>query len=179
MPSRLHQALIEDTMTEQLVGHVSRDAAAIEGREKARPKRKRGRPRKGAVRPKELSRLERQQDHMTLSCILTSVSVNDRQVAIPLASALSHGGRMTCGFRPIRGAADALKPSPPKPGTNQSSWSLVSNFLNNAHRVSARASHVRGLQDLCRACLDPSLLDERSPAVTGGTATQTCATGDY
>ena len=61
LPSRLHEALIENTMQEQLVGHVSRDATAIEGREKptpkpkqpAKPNRKRGRPRKGEERPKE------------------------------------------------------------------------------------------------------------------------------
>ena len=139
MPSRLHEALITDTMQEQLVGHVSRDATAIEGREKAtpkpqqpakpkpKPKRKRGRPRKGEERPKEPSRLERQQEMtlpemladlpqscavgtkrnakgyqeswigyklhidaadggIPLSCILTSASVNDSQVAIPLAT---------------------------------------------------------------------------------------------
>ena len=52
---------------------LSRDATAIEGREKptakpkqpAKPKRKRGRPRKGEERPKEPSRLQRQQQ-MTL-----------------------------------------------------------------------------------------------------------------
>ena len=135
LPSRLHQALIEDTMAAQLVGHVSRDATAIEGREKAtpkpkqpaKPKRKRGRPRKGEERPKEPSRLERQQQMtltemlddlpqacdvgtkrnakgyqeswigyklhidaadggIPLSCILTSASVHDSQVAIPLAT---------------------------------------------------------------------------------------------
>ena len=55
LPSRLHQALIANTMRDHLVGHVSRDATAIVGREKAtpkpkpaaKPKRKRGRPRKG------------------------------------------------------------------------------------------------------------------------------------
>ena len=35
LPSRLHEALIEHTLQEQLVGHVSRAATAIEGREKA------------------------------------------------------------------------------------------------------------------------------------------------
>ena len=77
LPSRLHEALITDTMQDQLVGHVSRDATAIEGREKAtpkpqqpaKPKRKRGRPRKGEERPKEPSRLERQQE-MTLTEML-------------------------------------------------------------------------------------------------------------
>ena len=135
LPSRLHEALIEHTMQEQLVGHVSRDATAIEGREKAtpkptqpaKPKRKRGRPRKGEERPKEPSRLQRQQrmtltemlDDLPHACdvgtkrnakgykeswigyklhldaadggiplsgILTSASVNDCQVAIPLAT---------------------------------------------------------------------------------------------
>ena len=60
-------------MAEQLVGHVSRDATAIEGRERAtpkpkqpaKPKRKRGRPRRGEERPKEPTRLQRQQQ-MTL-----------------------------------------------------------------------------------------------------------------
>ena len=135
LPSRLHEALIEHTMQEQLVGHLSRDATAIEGREKAtpkptqpaKPKRKRGRPRKGEERPKEPSRLQRQQQMtltemlddlpqacdvgtkrnakgyqeswigyklhidagdggIPLSCILTSASVHDSQVAIPLAT---------------------------------------------------------------------------------------------
>ena len=135
LPSRLHEALIENTMQEQLVRHVSRDATAIEGREKAtpkpkqpaKPKRKRGRPRKGEERPQEPSRLQRQQQMtlaemvddlpqacdvgtkrnakgykeswigyklhidaadggIPLSCILTSASVNDSQVAIPLAT---------------------------------------------------------------------------------------------
>ena len=40
LPSRLHEALIEHTMQQQLVGHVSRDATAIEGREKPTPKPK-------------------------------------------------------------------------------------------------------------------------------------------
>ena len=66
-------------MQDQLVGHVSRDATAIEGREKAtpkpqqpaKPKRKR-RPRKGEERPKEPSRLERQQE-MTLPEMLADL----------------------------------------------------------------------------------------------------------
>jgi len=67
LPSRLHEALIERTHEDRLVGHISRDATAIEAREKplkvAAPenkKRKRGRPRKGEERPKEPRRLERQ-----------------------------------------------------------------------------------------------------------------------
>ena len=136
LPSRLHQALLENTMQDHLVGHISRDSTAIEGREKpppkppqpAPPKRQRGRPRKGEQRPpKEPRRLQRQQDmtlaqmvedlptggdvgtkrnakghqvswtgyklHLDaadggipLSCMLTSASLHDSQVAIPLAT---------------------------------------------------------------------------------------------
>ena len=68
-------------MAEHLVGHVLRDATAIEGRGKAtpkpkppaKPKRKRGRPRKDEERPKEPSRLERQQQ-MTLTEMLDDLT---------------------------------------------------------------------------------------------------------
>jgi hypothetical protein len=135
LPSRLHEALIERTHEDRLVGHISRDATAIEAREKPvktaapePPKRKRGRPRKGeAVEKKEPRRLERQTDmslaemlsdlpthcavgtkrnakgHTTswigyklhldvadgdipISAVLTSASLHDSQVAIPLAT---------------------------------------------------------------------------------------------
>jgi Transposase DDE domain/Transposase domain (DUF772) len=66
---RVHEALVGQWVTPGLVGHISRDATAIEGREKpmAKPKppkpapRKKGRPRRGEVRePKPETRLERQ-----------------------------------------------------------------------------------------------------------------------
>ena len=67
LPARLHEALIEKTLGDHLVGHVARDATAIEARERPapkpraeKPKRKRGRPRKGEERPRELRRVERQ-----------------------------------------------------------------------------------------------------------------------
>ena len=69
LPARAHGALIRATHRDRLVGHISRDATAIEAREKpARtapaaktPKRKRGRPKKGETPPaKEPRRLERQ-----------------------------------------------------------------------------------------------------------------------
>ena len=44
LPSRLHQALLQNTMQEHLVGHVSRDSTAIEGREEAAAKRKQPAP---------------------------------------------------------------------------------------------------------------------------------------
>ena len=66
---RVHNALVETCLKPELVGHISRDSTAIEGREKparkpprqkAKP-RKRGRPAKGEQRePKEPTRLERQ-----------------------------------------------------------------------------------------------------------------------
>lgn len=134
LPSRLHEALIEGTHKDRLVGHISRDATAIEAREKPlkvdrpeKPKRKRGRPRKGEERPKEPRRLERQpamslaemladlphhcavgtkrnakgyktswtgyklhldvaDGGIPISCLLTSASLHDSQVAIPLAT---------------------------------------------------------------------------------------------
>lgn len=140
LPAKVHEALIVETHEEQLVGHVSRDASAIEAREKAQAKpksevksspRKRGRPKIGEERPAPLlSRLE-QQSTMTLkdmikdlpkacdvgtkrnskgfqeswkgykihidtvdgdipvSAVLTSASLHDSQVAIPLAEMTS------------------------------------------------------------------------------------------
>ena len=68
LASRLHETLIARTLKDHVVGHISRDATAIESREKPLPKahkaprqgRQRGRPRKGEARPKELTRLQRQ-----------------------------------------------------------------------------------------------------------------------
>jgi hypothetical protein len=66
---RVHEALVEQWVTPELVGHISRDATAIKGREKpvAKPRpakpapRKKGRPRRGEVRaPRAETRLERQ-----------------------------------------------------------------------------------------------------------------------
>jgi hypothetical protein len=68
LPSRVHEALIVRTHKERLVGHISRDSTEINAREKPvknvepdKPKRKRGRPKKGEEQPKEERRLERQQ----------------------------------------------------------------------------------------------------------------------
>jgi len=71
LPQRIHEAMIKTHYEDKLVGHISRDSAAIEAREKAAPKppkspkipRKRGRPKKGEVRaPKPPRRLELQPD---------------------------------------------------------------------------------------------------------------------
>ena len=67
--TRMHEALVKRTLGQKLVGHISIDATAIAAREKpvktgkppAKPKRKKGRPKKGAAAPpKEPRRLERQ-----------------------------------------------------------------------------------------------------------------------
>lgn len=139
LPAKVHEALIVETHQERLVGHISRDASAIEVREKVQAKtkpitsspRKPGRPKKGEERPSpEPSRLERQssmtsgemlQDlpkacdvgtkrnsqgfqeswkgykihidtadgDIPISAILTSASLHDSQVAIPLATMTS------------------------------------------------------------------------------------------
>jgi len=82
LPARIHAALISHTYQDRLVGHIARDATAIEVREKpvkpspetssAAPpsQRKRGRPRKGeVVEKKEPRRLERQAS-MSLAAML-------------------------------------------------------------------------------------------------------------
>ncbi len=69
LPERVHQALIDQHLGEQVVvGHISRDSTAITAREKPEKKaapeekalEKRGRPKKGEERPKQPTRLERQ-----------------------------------------------------------------------------------------------------------------------
>lgn len=156
LPARVHEALIKRTLGEHLVGHISRDSTAIEVREKPvkvekpqaeKPKRKRGRPRKGeVVAPKEPRRLELQGDqtlpqmladlpkhcsvgtkrnakgHTTswigyklhidtadgdipVSCILTTASLHDSQVAIPLA--MMTAGRVTNLYDLMDSAYDA------------------------------------------------------------------------
>ncbi len=61
-PQKLHEAMVCTHLGDRLVGHVSRDATAIEGAERPQPKsqpadvaevppRKRGRPRQGEERP--------------------------------------------------------------------------------------------------------------------------------
>ncbi|MGC8478234.1 MAG: transposase, partial [Acetobacteraceae bacterium] len=86
LPSRLHAALIKETHADRLVGHISRDSTAIEAREKpakpekpdppvpaAQPKPKRGRPRKGEVRPAAPPRRIAQQPGMTLPMMLADL----------------------------------------------------------------------------------------------------------
>jgi hypothetical protein len=130
----VHGALVEGCLKSELVGHISRDSTAIEGREKPAKKpeqekpgaRKRGRPKRGEVRePKQEKRLQRQCAQtatealeelpagcdvgakknskgyketwigyklhvdvndccLPISVALTSASVHDSQVAIPL-----------------------------------------------------------------------------------------------
>ena len=134
----VHSRLIKQYMGDKIVGHISRDSTSIDAREKPmrknnnppKQKKKRGRPRKGEVRIKEPTRLERQQSmeikemleelpkdcdvgtkmnskgykkswigyklhidaadgHVPISCVLTSASLHDSQVALPLAGLTS------------------------------------------------------------------------------------------
>ena len=170
LPARLHQALIEATQGERLVGHIARDSTAIEAREQTvrgkpappRPKRKRGRPKKGEARPtpplRERRRLERQGEmslaemladlpractpgvkqnakgyrthwigyklhldvadgDIPVSAILTSASLHDSQVAIPLATMTA--ARLTSLYDLMDNAYDAPEikaHSQPRPG---------------------------------------------------------------
>jgi hypothetical protein len=131
--ARTLDAMVALHLSDQLIGHVSRDATAIHGnekpvkmkKEKAQEPKKQGRPKKGAVRKKEEKRLDRQvkqtaaaaigelptactvgskknaqgyketwigyklhvdtnDNGFPLSVVLTSASLHDSQVAIPM-----------------------------------------------------------------------------------------------
>ena len=142
LPEIVHEALIRKHLADEIIGHISRDSTAIEGRakpekkavvsdaESVKPRDKRGRPKSGEVVEKKLTRLEKQQEmtvaemiadlpqacdvgtkknskgykdtwigykfhidaadgQLPISCILTSASVHDSQVALPLAELTS------------------------------------------------------------------------------------------
>jgi transposase len=143
LPVLVHQAMITENLSEDIIGHISRDATEIEVREKPpkgrkaenesdeeKPKRKLGRPKKGEESIKEPTRLERQRSmtleemladlphqcdvgtktnskglkeswigfkfhldaadsQIPISCILTSASTHESQVALPLATMTS------------------------------------------------------------------------------------------
>jgi Transposase DDE domain/Transposase domain (DUF772) len=80
LPCRLHEALIKASYEDRLVGHLSRDATAIEAREKpvksaapAPAKRKRGRPKKGEVVAKKAPRRIERQATMSLAEMLADL----------------------------------------------------------------------------------------------------------
>lgn len=83
----IHETLVKEMYADRLVGHVSRDSTAIDGREKPAQKQsvgendalenaatpKRGRPAKGEIRaPKEPTRIEKQR-HMSLDEMLADL----------------------------------------------------------------------------------------------------------
>ena len=137
LAQRVHAALIQRTQSQRLVGHILRDATAIEAREKPAPKppqpavaapRRLHRKSGTTKNPEQMTRIERQcsgsltleqmlaelprscnvgckpnskgikqswtgyklhmdvaDGQIPISCVLTSASLNDSQVAIPLA----------------------------------------------------------------------------------------------
>lgn len=152
----VHDALVKEHLSTELIGHVSRDSTSIVGREKpakkvkqARVPRKKGRPAKGEVRetaePKRLDvqRAQSAQEAMAglplacdrgvkknakgytetwngfkfhvdvndcglpLSAVLTSASVHDSQVAIPLMKLTS--GKVTYCYDLMDAAYDAVQ----------------------------------------------------------------------
>lgn len=78
LPQRVHAAIIEKYHADTLVGHISRDSTAINGREKPAKKaptpiiqkRKRGRPKKGEVVVQKPPTVLEKQQSMTLPQIL-------------------------------------------------------------------------------------------------------------
>jgi hypothetical protein len=79
LPARVHEALIVNTHKDRLVGHISRDATAIEAREKpvkapaSAARRKRGRPKKGEAPAKKKPRRLELQTRMTLAEMLADL----------------------------------------------------------------------------------------------------------
>ena len=77
LPERVHEAFIKKSYAGEIVGHNSRDATAIEAREKPLKKEsvekvaaKRGRPKQGEERVKPLTRIEKQANGMSLKEML-------------------------------------------------------------------------------------------------------------
>lgn len=77
LPERVHETFIQKSYKAEIVGHLSRDATAIEAREKPQKKDpiekvsvKRGRPKHGEERIKPLSRIEKQANGMSLDEML-------------------------------------------------------------------------------------------------------------
>ena len=73
LPERVHEAFIKEHYSGVIVGHNSRDSTAINAREKPikkeadkSPPKKRGRPKKGEVRVKAQTRLEKRAEGMSL-----------------------------------------------------------------------------------------------------------------
>jgi hypothetical protein len=80
LPERVHEAFIQKSYKGEIVGHISRDATAIEVREKPQRKEpiekvaaKRGRPKQGEERVKPLSRIEKQANDMSLDEMLVDL----------------------------------------------------------------------------------------------------------
>lgn len=153
---KVHDALVKEHLSTELIGHVSRDSTAIVGREKPAKKikhvkvaKKKGRPAKGDIRqPAEPKRLDVQRGQsaeeaiallstvcnrgvkknakgytetwngfklhidvndcgLPLSAVLTSASVHDSQVAIPLMKLTS--GKVTYCYDLMDAAYDAAQ----------------------------------------------------------------------
>ena len=81
LPERVHEALIKKSYQNEIVGHISRDATAIEAREKPIKKEvvekepaKKGRPKQGEERVKPpLTRIEKQANGMSLPDMLSDL----------------------------------------------------------------------------------------------------------
>ena len=83
LAERAHAALVKETLSDSLIGHISRDGTAIESREKPARKekepevpeqlpKKRGRPKKGEIREAKPGKLE-QQRGKTLAQLLAGL----------------------------------------------------------------------------------------------------------
>ena len=197
LPQQLHEHIVKTYAGPKLVGHVSRDATAIEAPEQPAPKpaaapappRKRGRPKRGEVRPPAPPKRLELQPTRTLaenladlparcdvgckrnskghqeswigyklhldtvdgdfpvSAVLTSASVHDSQVAIPLAQLTAQ--RVTSLYDLMDSAYDAPQ---------------IHAFSRNLGHVPIIDPHPRGGDKLPLAPAQAQRFKERSAA---------------
>lgn len=111
LPQRLHEAVIQATQKDRLIGHISRDSTAIEGRERfpepppEQRKKKRG-PKPKRAKANERGTLIERQRHMSLAQMTNSLS---RQCAIGMKRS-GEGVQYWRGFKLHTDVADGQIP---------------------------------------------------------------------
>jgi hypothetical protein len=163
LAQRAHEALIRRTQSERLIGHISRDATAIQARERVekvevptaapstqpKPRRKRGEPK----RPEQMTRIERQQA-MKLDEMITDLP---RQCAVGTKTN-SHGRKETWrGYKLHLDVADGQIPI---------SAILTSASLHDSQAAmplaEITAQRVTNLYDVMDSAYDCAALRQRS-----------------
>jgi hypothetical protein len=112
LPQKLHEALIQATQKQRLIGHISRDSTAIQARERfpdppREPRKKKKEPRPKRAKFSERGTLIERQRHMTLPAMLEGLS---RQCAIGVKLATEGRGQYWRGYKLHIDVADGQIP---------------------------------------------------------------------